>query len=326
MVSLLVDHVVLRGVARATLLRAGGLLSGSLADPDARVPLAAFHDVIDAAVQASNDPCLGLHFATRLELRDLDALGFLVMTSSTFGHALERILRYQRIWSEGQQMVLTVSGPRARLTYEQFGPVCDAHVQMAQIALGDFVVNGSRFVPGLCFDRVRFQDRASTRLEEYARVFPAPVELGAPLDEVWFPSRLLDMPMPDANSALFAFFDRYTDEKLRGIPPAGSIAPRVRALLRDDLAEGRFKLGDIAARLRMSPRTLQRRLSAESTSLHDELDAVRRQQALCFLESGMPIAELAWLLGYSAPAAFHHAFRRWTGVTPQAWRATREPA
>ncbi|HZH75350.1 MAG TPA: helix-turn-helix domain-containing protein [Archangium sp.] len=41
------------------------------------------------------------------------------------------------------------------------------------------------------------------------------------------------------------------------------------------------------------------------------------------MESGMSIAEVAWLLGYSEPSAFHHAFKRWTGLPPEAWR-TRE--
>ncbi|WNG31429.1 helix-turn-helix transcriptional regulator [Cystobacter fuscus] len=39
--------------------------------------------------------------------------------------------------------------------------------------------------------------------------------------------------------------------------------------------------------------------------------------------SGPPIAKVAWRLGYSAPSAFHHAFRRWTGQSPREWRRGR---
>ncbi len=71
----------------------------------------------------------------------------------------------------------------------------------------------------------------------------------------------------------------------------------------------------------MSPRTLQRRLGDEGTSVHALLDEVRRGRAAALLDADMAIGEVAYLLGYSEPSAFHRAFRRWTGVTPEAFRA-----
>jgi AraC-like DNA-binding protein len=71
----------------------------------------------------------------------------------------------------------------------------------------------------------------------------------------------------------------------------------------------------------MSPRTLQRRLHEEGTSLHEQVEQVRRERAAAFFDSGMAIAEIAWLLGYADASVFHRAFKRWTGRTPEAWRA-----
>jgi AraC-like DNA-binding protein len=50
---------------------------------------------------------------------------------------------------------------------------------------------------------------------------------------------------------------------------------------------------------------------------------VRRERALAYLAANLPIGEVSYLLGFSEPRAFHRAFRRWTGETPQAWRAAR---
>jgi AraC-like DNA-binding protein len=48
---------------------------------------------------------------------------------------------------------------------------------------------------------------------------------------------------------------------------------------------------------------------------------VRREAAERHLgESALSIAEISFVLGYSEPAAFHRAFRRWHGTTPQAYR------
>jgi AraC-like DNA-binding protein len=35
------------------------------------------------------------------------------------------------------------------------------------------------------------------------------------------------------------------------------------------------------------------------------------------------VQEIAWLLGYAEPSAFHHAFKRWTGTTPEQARLAR---
>jgi len=71
----------------------------------------------------------------------------------------------------------------------------------------------------------------------------------------------------------------------------------------------------------MSARTLQRRLAAAGLSYHALLDTVRRETAeRCVADAELSLGEIAYLVGYSEPAAFHRAFKRWTGVTPQAYR------
>jgi AraC-like DNA-binding protein len=74
----------------------------------------------------------------------------------------------------------------------------------------------------------------------------------------------------------------------------------------------------------MSGRSLQRRLHGEATSFAAVLDEVRRVRAFERLaDPALSVAEVAFLLGYAEPAAFNHAFKRWTSQTPQQWRATR---
>jgi len=66
---------------------------------------------------------------------------------------------------------------------------------------------------------------------------------------------------------------------------------------------------------------IQRRLAATGVSYQDLLDESRREAAERYLsESPLSIAELAYLLGYSEPSAFHRAFKRWFGRSPLAFR------
>ena len=99
------------------------------------------------------------------------------------------------------------------------------------------------------------------------------------------------------------------------------LAVDVRRVLASRLANGEIDVELVARHLGMSTRTLQRRLAAAGLSYQELLDETRREAAeRCIANSSLSIGEIAYLLGYSEPAAFHRAFKRWMGVAPQAFR------
>ena len=98
----------------------------------------------------------------------------------------------------------------------------------------------------------------------------------------------------------------------------------LRQAIRLRLEEGFPDLGRAAGMAGMSVRTLQRRLADEGTSYSRLVDEVRFGMALRRL--GAPdtkLIEIAFDLGYSDPAHFTRAFRRWTGVAPREFRRRR---
>ena len=87
------------------------------------------------------------------------------------------------------------------------------------------------------------------------------------------------------------------------------------------LGDGSPSLIHVAGALRMPPRTLQRRLAADGTSLHREIEEVRKAMAMAALrDRSMVIQDVAFLLGYSEPSTFFRSFKRWTGTTPRHFR------
>jgi AraC-like DNA-binding protein len=87
------------------------------------------------------------------------------------------------------------------------------------------------------------------------------------------------------------------------------------------LAAGPVRIDDVARDLGFSRQTLYRRLKAEGMTFEQLLDALRRRLALRFIrDEGLSVKEAAYRLGFSDPAAFSRAFKRWTGASPSEQR------
>lgn len=316
------DVAAAHGADAGALLRRAGLSGADLRSPDERVPLAALYTLVEEAAAAVGGPLFGVKVATGIDIGLFDALGFLVLTSPTFGAAMERTLRYQRLWNDGERYSLLVESGRAHLRYEPFGADRPAHRIMAEMFAFDVGCNGPKLLadapPPLA---VRFRAEAPPDTAPYEALFGAPVGFASPIDEVVLPAELFDRPMPMANEAMHAYFQRHADAALAQLGPAPSLPDRVRAFVADRLPDGGATLEAAARSLGMSARTLQRRLRAEGASFEDLVDAARRARAMVYLDAHVSIGEVAYLLGYAEPSVFHRAFKRWTGTSPEAWRA-----
>ncbi|MCB1452069.1 MAG: helix-turn-helix transcriptional regulator, partial [Rhizobiaceae bacterium] len=101
-----------------------------------------------------------------------------------------------------------------------------------------------------------------------------------------------------------------------------SLAARVRAMLLENMASGLANVDRVAEQLRMSRRSLQRRLSEEGLTFQTVLDKARADLALTYLRRGdLSAEEISYLLAFRDPNSFYRAFHAWTGMTPAQARA-----
>jgi AraC-like DNA-binding protein len=104
--------------------------------------------------------------------------------------------------------------------------------------------------------------------------------------------------------------------KPRETPFAREVEARIEPLL----ASGPVRIEQIASAMGLSRQTLYRRLKAEGLTFEALLSRVRRRLALKLVRDGLAVKEVAYRLGFSDPAAFSRAFKRWTGSSPSASR------
>lgn len=129
-------------------------------------------------------------------------------------------------------------------------------------------------------------------------------------------------PFLTANETIWSIFEPNLNLWMQDLNADASFRDKVRGCLMEMIAGGQYSMADVASRLAMSPRTLQRRLRDENTTFQRELDTLREELARNYLtKSDYTSGQIAFLLGYEDPNSFFRAFRSWTGQTPEHIRA-----
>jgi AraC-like DNA-binding protein len=128
--------------------------------------------------------------------------------------------------------------------------------------------------------------------------------------------------MPGADSALHTVHCERVDALLADLTAGRALRTRVRRMIELEIRYTRqATVPGVAHALHMSRRTMGRRLEREGTTFAEELDDVRRELALAYVDEGeLPLKEVAFRLGFSHAESFHRAFKRWTGEAPRTFR------
>lgn len=156
----------------------------------------------------------------------------------------------------------------------------------------------------------------------YEAFFGVPVIKGD-VDGLTFSAEDATRPFLTANDKMWSFFEPELRKRMADLNPKSSCRERVRACLLETMAGGHCTMADVADRLAVSQRTLQRRLQDEGTSFQNELNGLREELARHYLtHSRHSNTEIAFLLGYDDPNSFIRAFHLWTGQTPETLRAS----
>jgi len=156
--------------------------------------------------------------------------------------------------------------------------------------------------------------------------FGAPMHFKQSVDAMLFDQAWLDRPLPNAVSSLHEATRLRVERQLHELAPVAGlhgVAAKVEQLLSASPELLGQPLGDIASRLGVHERTLQRRLHAKGMAYSDLQDRVRCRLAKGWLrQSPMPIDEISERLGFADRRGFVRAFARWANMSPTAYRRT----
>ena len=292
---------------------------------DARVPFTLIPRLLAAAAIHLQEPHLGLRLAVMGDPQRHGLLDYLAATSPTLDVAWSQICRYLALWNEGVAIRQSV-GPTEVALELRLSPAADEPEgvrQLLGLAVATLVLAAHRFAGRRVPPRyIELACEAPADPAQWAAALGAPVNFAVPLTRIVYPQQTAAIVCVTSDGALAGILGRHADELLTRLGDKTSWSGKVRDAILTELRRGEVQLSVVATAVAMSERTLQRRLRDESTSFEEVLDQTRFALASTYLrDPALGIAEVAWLTGYTEIATFYRAFRRWTGLTPAAYRA-----
>jgi AraC-like DNA-binding protein len=306
-----------RAVQRAN--RAAGIDFEAIADRHAFVPQAAIGRYVDAAARIAGEARFGLLLTPTRDIAFYGRWGDYLLQSPTLGEAIDRCLKTLGYHSVGDRIALRLDGDEAHFLYGFGMAGRTGYDHLAPAAAGVLLSLCRHYAPP-GWQPLRIElDIAKPRNDmPFEDLFRCPVVFDAPTVAVVFDRHFLAATARRRSARVVTIEDvaRFT----------GGGAPRdlpeiVAEQIRLQVLSGTSSIDDVARAMDTSVRSLQRTLNRMGTDFRSLTNQARVARAMELLRhGGVSVTEIAFDLGYSAPASFARAFRNVTGVSPREFR------
>lgn len=328
----LLDFAVSRCAKRQALIERSHIRVEDLKDQDNRIPLAKYMALLKAGIELCHEPALSLLFGEAVKLQDISLVGLigvafdnveavrrqanryapLTLDADDGGtaDAIEFVRENGNLWLKFTSDIYTAN---PLLTESSFARnVCGARALAASIP---------NFANVQFPKAIRFTHSEPSYRAEYDRIFGVPLFFGSHMNAFLTDEAILNLKLPRTNPYLAEVLSARAEELLKSLEMSKTMRGRVENLLVPILHTGEASIDTIAIKLGLSRQTLFRKLKAEGITFEKVLDELRHQLALHYLnEKKVPVNQIAYLVGFSEPAAFSRAFKRWTGSSPRGAR------
>ena len=318
------EFALSRGANRAALLERSHLCLDNLEDPEGRIPLNTYFALMKVGIELCNEPALALLFGEAVRLQDISIVGVLGETLRN----IESANRYARLALDpddgGNADAIELVREGGDLWLKS---TSEAYIDNPLLTESAFARNvcGVRAMlaslPGFAkmpFPKaIRFTHKEPSYRAEYDRIFGVPLFFGSNMNALLLDEGFLKVSLPRANPHLSQVLTARAEELLKSLESSKTTRGEVEKLLTANLQSGAMSVDVIARQLGVSRQTLFRRLKAEGVTFEKVLDELRHRMAMKYLDDRkLSVNETAYLVGFSDPAAFSHAFKRWTGHSP----------
>lgn len=309
------------GMDTEAMLREAGISSDLLRIEKARVNSDQFSLLLQIAWNRMDDEFLGMG-PRPARVGTFATMCALVIDCPTLEAVYRRAYQFSRLFDPMVTMALETDGQKARLVAQIEGAIFDPHHFLRESILVIWHRLGSWLIgQPVELEKAEFNYPRPIHGDEYRHIFHCPLAFNSDCTALTFDKRFLSAPVIRDKPEILQFLKTSPADLLSRPDESNTYTGQIRALIGRDLSKPLPDFEWIASALHTSPQTLRRRLKQENTSFQEIKDLLRRDMAIYYLaRQELSINDIAENVGFTEPSTFHRAFKKWTGVTPGAYR------
>jgi AraC-like DNA-binding protein len=327
----LLDFAVAKGADRETLLARAGIDPAELGDQEGRVPQRKYIALMRAAQVLCGDPALALHYGEEVDVTAISMMGLMAPPDGvSVAGGMAQMNRFLPLMAEvetegdGDRYQLVADARGHWLVDRRKNP--NAFFELTESAFARMVCTVRRHLPGMpaAAKAVHLTHPDPGYRTEYERIFQAPVVFDSDRNALLIDAAWVSFKFEPPSRYVAEVFNAHAEALLAKLQSTRTARGRVERLLAPLLHTGEASMANVCRELGVSRQTLFRQLKAEDVTFEAVLRELRHTHALHYLGAAKAsVSETAYLVGFSDPAAFSRAFKRWTGVSPRDVRAGR---
>lgn len=325
-VKALLDFAVLKGANEQRLLTRADIAAEALSDQDNRLGFARYVALMREAKADTNNPALALEFGAASDMRKFSVVGLISHASANMMEALIQLNRYGRLVvdvegiAEGARFALTDVNGERWMQDRRANP--NDFLEMTESTWSRFIVTARREFPEHTYAlAAHVTHPAPAYRARYEELWQVPVTFASHWNAIRSDPSWERVQIQPDNRYVFGVLTERGDALLKELASSNTVRGKVEALIMPILHTGEVSADTIAAKLNTSRQTLYRRLKDENTTFELVLDDLRHRMALDYIAAQrVSVNETAYLVGFSDPASFSRAFKRWTGKSPREYR------
>jgi AraC-like DNA-binding protein len=325
-IAMVVESLMDEGVSPKDALAGIHVCETELTSPAVRVSANQIIESYRNAIRLSRNPHFAYHTGLRFHVSTYGMYGFAILSSTDFRRTMAFAVEYHQLAADLVDVQFledeNAAWVMAPFPYPQVDAQLYKFIVEHQVGIH---VSLHRDIMGqlFCPSELHFTFGRPRGAKKDFDIFGCPVLYGQPENKLVFDVNWLNGTPNLGNEVTYSEVLQLCDKLLSELKLNTGMAGKVREIFLGCLGQPTsFEL--VAERLRMSPRTLRRKLEQEGTSFRELIDELRAHAAIKYVrDTDLTIEDIAYALGFSDAAAFRHAFRRWTKCAPHEYRRAR---
>ncbi len=288
---------------------------------DIEIPGEQYIALWEAAGQVN--PSIGLELGSQTEADDFGALGHAIHCAPTVEKALRTLHQFIIVFAQESIINFESDSRLAYIEYQVIAPTVvykrqDSEFTIASVLRQLSLITNNAIRP----TRVDFEHDKPADISTHKQVFQCPIYFNQPANRLYLSADALRTPVSHGNERLYKALEPYLERERQNRSISDELIPQITRMIATRMRSGAPSIDDVCEQLNLSRRTLQRRLKDHGIEFSSLVEDVRRELALAYMKgSDYSMTEISLLVGYSESASFTRAFRRWTGQSPQQYRA-----